>query len=41
MLEVRLHQHRAEWDNPFPDRLAVLSLMYPKGLAFLAAKTHC
>lgn len=42
VLEMRPHQSRAGWDNPFTRPPAVLGLIHPViWLAFLAAKAHC
>ena len=42
-LEVKLEQHREEWDNPFPILLAALGPMYTREWSALpgAARTHC
>ena len=36
-LEVKLEQHREEWDNPFPILLAALGPMYTREWA----RAHC
>lgn len=40
--EVRMEQHKAEWDRPFPVSIPVQGSMHPRlQSALLAARAHC